>query len=105
MATAAGAESILLGGVARGIENDPVPRGTAGGTGGTAVNAGGPHGEDKLSVGIYIALLHGLPALVIEFDCFHLPTRYAGIRDETIRFLRSNRCAHNIGGYGTRRTR
>jgi hypothetical protein len=43
-----------------------------------------------LAVGIYIAAPHGLPALVIVFDDFHLPTRYARFQSGTIRFLRSN---------------
>jgi hypothetical protein len=76
---AAGAEAILLGGVAGGEEGDLMARGSAGGAGGSAVNAGGPHRKDKLSVGICLAALHSLPALVVEFDSFHLPTRYAGI--------------------------
>jgi hypothetical protein len=89
MATAAGAESILFGGIARRKEVDLVSRGSAGGAGGTAINAGGTHREDELAVGIHIAALHGLPALLIGIDCFHLSTRYAGIVNETIRFLRS----------------
>src|ERR1017187_3474526 len=90
MTAAAGAEAVLLGGVARGEEDDLVPGGSAGRTGRAAVNAGGPHRKDKLPVSIYRALLCELPPLVIGFAYFHLPTRYAGSRNETIRFLRSN---------------
>jgi hypothetical protein len=79
MATTAGAEAVLFGSVASGKEDDLMPRGPASGAGGTAVNSCGTYGENKLSVGIYVALLDGLPALVIVFDCFHLPIRYAGI--------------------------
>jgi hypothetical protein len=67
------------GGIARGKEDDLMPGGSAGGAGGSAVNAGGPHRKDELSVSAYVTLLDGSPALVIEFDSSHLPTRYAGI--------------------------
>jgi hypothetical protein len=103
MAAAAGAEAVLFGGVAGGEENDLMPGGSAGGARRTAVNAGGTYCEDKLSVGIYLALLDGLPALVIEFDGFHSPTRYAGIQKETIRFLRSKKVMFTTkGGKGDR---
>jgi hypothetical protein len=89
MAAAAGAEAILFSRVTREKESDLIPCGTARGTGRSAVNTGGTHGKDELAVGIYVALLYGLPPLLVGFDWFHLPTRYAGFQSGTIRFLRS----------------